>query len=479
MHPSLSPSSAPADSDLVARSLAGERTAFGLIVRRYQTLVCALAFSATGNVRRSEELAQDTFVAAWKQLASLREPAKLRAWLCGIARHTIRHDWRAERTSPARSAEPLTEVNEVVDTAPTPATRAITADELALMWREVGQLPETYREVLVLYYREHQSVARVAEALELSEDAVMQRLSRGRKLLHERMLGLVETALERSNPDADFALGVQAVLPVLASGSQAAGLGSAKGLAMKGGGGLTALLLPFVGLLAALGVSWATVRAAPTGESRRYLVRWNAVLWCSIGALLLALRMTHVWAEEGGWDLAVIFRTTTWIWSGYLFVLTTLLVLMYRRGEAKAAGEEASDRAGRRAGQPVKGNTAVLVGTYVATTAWLVGFAWMMGDGITAAIVAGVTVLLAVWNHHRAKTCNRVGAHRLVMTCHALLCLFLLGVVNLRIEPWLATLYHVSRATMQQALPLMTIHLVTLGLVVWAGVLLAMTRPRD
>ena len=165
MTPPLISSSVPADSDLVARSLAGERTAFGLIVRRYQTLVCALAFSATGNVRRSEELAQDTFVAAWKQLASLREPAKLRAWLCGIARHTIRHDWRAERTSPARSAEPLTEVSEVVDTAPTPATRANTADELALMWREVGQLPESYREVLVLYYREHQSVGRVAEAL--------------------------------------------------------------------------------------------------------------------------------------------------------------------------------------------------------------------------------------------------------------------------------------------------------------------------
>lgn len=475
MTPLLSSSSAPADSDLVARSLAGERSAFGMIVRRYQTLVCALAFSATGNVRRSEELAQDTFVAAWKQLASLREPAKLRAWLCGIARHTIRHDWRAERTSPARSAEPLSDADEVMDAEPTPATRAITADELSLMWREVGQLPETYREVLVLYYREHQSVARVAESLELSEDAVMQRLSRGRKLLHERMLGLVETALARSNPDEGFALGVQAVLPALASGSQAAGLGSAKGLAMKGGGGLTAVLLPFVGLLAALGVSWASVRAAPAGASRRYLIRWNTVLWCSIGALLLALRLTHARAEAAGWDLATVLSVNTWIWSGYVLVLTTLLVLMYRRGEAKAATVGGGDTA-QVGGPPVKRGVAVLVGTYVASTAWLVGFAWMMGDGLVAAVVVGVTVVLAVWNHRQARTRRGVAAHRLAMTCHAGLCLFLLAVVNLRIEPWLATLYHVSRAAMHEALPIVTIHGVTVGVIVWAVALLAITR---
>ena len=74
------------DLDLVARSLAGDRNAFGEIVARYQSLVCSLAYSATGSLSQSEDLAQDTFLAAWKQLAALREPAKLRSWLCGIAR---------------------------------------------------------------------------------------------------------------------------------------------------------------------------------------------------------------------------------------------------------------------------------------------------------------------------------------------------------------------------------------------------------
>src|SRR5271170_1780213 len=70
------------DADLVAESLAGSRDAFRVIVERYQTLICSLAYNATGNVSQSEDVAQETFLAAWVDLRSLREPPKLRAWLC-------------------------------------------------------------------------------------------------------------------------------------------------------------------------------------------------------------------------------------------------------------------------------------------------------------------------------------------------------------------------------------------------------------
>ena len=66
------------DADLVAQSLAGRREAFGGIVARYQSLICSLNYSATGNLSQSEDLAQDTFITAWKELSKLSEPAKLR-----------------------------------------------------------------------------------------------------------------------------------------------------------------------------------------------------------------------------------------------------------------------------------------------------------------------------------------------------------------------------------------------------------------
>src|SRR5579872_6494080 len=83
------PLTALIDGDLVGQSLSGSRDAFGQIVIRYQSLICSLAYSATGSLSQSEDLAQETFVSAWKHLAELKEPCKLRAWLCGIARNLI------------------------------------------------------------------------------------------------------------------------------------------------------------------------------------------------------------------------------------------------------------------------------------------------------------------------------------------------------------------------------------------------------
>jgi hypothetical protein len=60
------------DAELVAESLGGSREAFRQIVERYQTLICSLAYSATRNVSRSEDVAQETLLTAWKELRSLR-----------------------------------------------------------------------------------------------------------------------------------------------------------------------------------------------------------------------------------------------------------------------------------------------------------------------------------------------------------------------------------------------------------------------
>src|SRR5471032_2192433 len=95
------------DAELVSASLAGNRDAFGQIVARYQSLVCSLAYNATGSLSQSEDLAQETFVTAWKQLAGLREPEKLRPWLCGIARNLIANGLRRQGREPVHGAEPL------------------------------------------------------------------------------------------------------------------------------------------------------------------------------------------------------------------------------------------------------------------------------------------------------------------------------------------------------------------------------------
>jgi len=220
------------DADLVAESLGGNRDAFRQIVERYQTLISSLAYCATGNVSQSEDLAQQTFLSAWKQLAELREPAKLRPWLCSITRFLISKEFRRLGREPAHAAESLAAVDEWVSSEPLPPDHAISEEEKAILWRSLERIPEIYREPLVLFYREHQSIEAVAHGLGLSEDAVKQRLSRGRKLLQEQFLAFVAGALKQTSPGKTFILGVMAALPLLATTAKAAAVSAA---ATKGG----------------------------------------------------------------------------------------------------------------------------------------------------------------------------------------------------------------------------------------------------
>ena len=221
------------DAELVRATLAGDREAFGQIVARYQALICTLSYNATGNLGQSEDLAQETFVTAWKQLAKLQDPEKLRSWLCGIARNLINNSLRKQKREPSHAAESIDELPETHSAEPLPVENTISKDEQAILWRSLEKIPETYRDPLVLFYREHQSVEAVAEKLDLTPDTVHQRLSRGRKLLAEEVMTFVESALTRTNPGQAFTVGVLAALPVtLASSAKAATVAAA---AAKGG----------------------------------------------------------------------------------------------------------------------------------------------------------------------------------------------------------------------------------------------------
>src|SRR5262249_28010704 len=134
---------------------------------------------------------------------------------------------RASRTAEAATA--LDDVAEPSTRTMSPADEAASREEESLVWQTLERIPETYREPLVLFYREQQSVADVAVALELSEDAVKQRLSRGRAMLRERVAELVGETLRRSRPGRAFTIAVMTGLTALSAGTKTvlAGAGTA------------------------------------------------------------------------------------------------------------------------------------------------------------------------------------------------------------------------------------------------------------
>jgi len=220
------------DARLVELGLNGDRDAFGQLVARYQSPICALAYSACGDISHSEDLAQETFIIAWRKLSDLKEPAKFKSWLYGIARNLINNAFRQQIRNPLAAAEPLDESLTTAATLSNPAGQAISKEEEGILWRSLEHIPEAYREPLILFYREHQSIERVAEVMDLSEEAARQRLSRGRKLLQEQVLAFVEGALERTNPGQAFTLGVVSALPHLTVAASSSAIGST---VLKGG----------------------------------------------------------------------------------------------------------------------------------------------------------------------------------------------------------------------------------------------------
>jgi RNA polymerase sigma factor (sigma-70 family) len=271
------------DAELVELCRGGNRDAFGTIIARYQSLICAISYNACGNAGRSEELAQDTFVTAWKGLGELNEPAKLKSWLCGIARNLVQNSFRREQHTPTARAEPLPP--DLHDDTANPREQAMSHEEESLVWRTLEAIPTEYREPMILFYREGQSAQSVAAALDLTEEAVWQRLSRGRAMLRKGVEQKIESALRRSKPGPAFPAAVMAALPTMATPAKLAALGgAAKSAAALGSAG------GWLGSLGWLGLFGLNLRAelhnAKSPRERQLKVRR---FWRQLGASIVVV----------------------------------------------------------------------------------------------------------------------------------------------------------------------------------------------
>jgi RNA polymerase sigma factor (sigma-70 family) len=228
--------------ELLHKCLKGSNDAFGGIVAKYQSLVCAITYSATGDTALSEDLAQEAFVNAWKNLAQLKDLSKFRAWLCSIARNVVCNHLREKKHDVAVRGVPMDSFDNIPHNGTEPAEGMINREQEAVVREALGRIPEEYREPLVLFYREEQSVREVAAQLELSEDAVRTRLSRARLMLKNEVEMIIETTIGRSRPGKAFTTAVTAgIAGIGIEASGAAGMiGVAPTVTGEGPGATTA-----------------------------------------------------------------------------------------------------------------------------------------------------------------------------------------------------------------------------------------------
>jgi len=233
------------DTTLVERSLGGDRGAFGEIVDRYKHVVCATALGMVGDHALSEDIGQEAFVEAWRNLHQLREPEHLRSWICTIARSRS-IDAARRRGRHSQDAKP----SDRIDEQPDPFEELAQKETSALVWAVIERIPEGCRSALILYYRRGQSVREVAAELGVDEVAVKQRLSRGRKHMRVELERRIGKSLEATRPDRRFTLAVLGLLPT--TGVPSAGLAPAAATMESTGGGWAIPALLVAGVAGAL-----------------------------------------------------------------------------------------------------------------------------------------------------------------------------------------------------------------------------------
>jgi RNA polymerase sigma factor (sigma-70 family) len=328
-------------------------TAFEAVVRRHQTLVCSVAYSIVGDLALSEDIAQETFWTAWRDASALERPERLGAWWCGIARNVARNVLR-KSARPGDAAQTLDHAAEPVDPEAGPSEQVVSREEQTLVWSALERIPETYREPLVLFYREDRSVSQTAAALELTEHAVKQRLSRGRAMLREQVAEIVENGLRRTRPGRTFTVGVMAGLTASGVGMKTAvAAGATTGMAKAAAGGFAGAAGGAVGgVLGGLAGSWlggwVPAQMAPTVRERDlYLRAARRMLMVSfpwIGGFIVFL-----WARPRFInDHPIAWFVWLAVFQVYLWAEGISLSLRIRRGRAEAQADDIPNPAALR-----------------------------------------------------------------------------------------------------------------------------------
>ena len=175
------------DAELVTQALAGSEEAYRQLVARFERPVMSVILRLVGDPSLAEDLAQESFVKAFRHLGRFDARRKLASWLFKIA-HNTAIDYLRRRRLPTVSLSASADDEAPRDTLAAPATAApdLAAERSALgdaVDAALAELRPSYREILTLRFQEGLTYQEVAEVTNMPIGTVKVRLHRARKEL--------------------------------------------------------------------------------------------------------------------------------------------------------------------------------------------------------------------------------------------------------------------------------------------------------
>jgi len=188
-------------SATAARDAAQQKqVAFGEIVRRFQDMAFGCAYAVLGDFALAEDVAQESFLTAWRHLDQLRAADAFPGWFKRIVLSQCNRVTRGRRLDTV----PLDTLYAATDTVtPDPFREAVRQETRERVLQAIQSLPDHERLVTTLYYINDYPVADIAAFLELPVTTIKKRLHSARQRLKERIMDLVPDALQERRPSND------------------------------------------------------------------------------------------------------------------------------------------------------------------------------------------------------------------------------------------------------------------------------------
>ena len=172
------------DEWIAVRCQLGERAAFDELIQRWHGPIWEYVRRLSDDDDVAQDIAQDIWLRVLRGIGRLRDPAKLRAWLFGIAHRTWIDTLRK------KYAVVVADIDEVDrHELPDPMIADDLEQEITAVEQELSRLPPIEREALTLFYLRELSLQEIAQALDIPVGTVKSRLHRARRMLRRELTG--------------------------------------------------------------------------------------------------------------------------------------------------------------------------------------------------------------------------------------------------------------------------------------------------
>ena len=174
-------------ADLIARARQGDHEAFRLIFERYSRPVISFIYDMVSDRALAEELTQETFVRAYRNLGTMREETKLSTWLFGIARNVARESIRARRRDNSHVGLEDKSVLDLSGIELAPIDQFLNKELSGVIGHALAALDENKRLVFILKVFQQRSYDEIAEITGFSIPKLKTDLHRARSEMRRRI----------------------------------------------------------------------------------------------------------------------------------------------------------------------------------------------------------------------------------------------------------------------------------------------------